>query len=157
MKKIGAYPKKVIEYFKNPRNCGRMKNPDGVGKVVNPVCEDVMWLYLKVGRDKKKKEIIKEIKFETLGCVFAIASGSTITDLAKGKTLEEAMEIDGKQIIKSLGELPPAKIHCSILAARALSEAIYDYLLKNKKEIPKKLLEVHRKIEKAKETKSGQN
>lgn len=150
MTKTGPYTKKVIEYFKKPKNMGRMKNPDGLGKVGNPICGDVMWLYIKVGKDKKGKEIIKNIKFETFGCVAAIATSSVITDLAKGKTLEKAMKIDRKKIIKSLGELPPIKIHCSVLAASALAEAIYDYLTKNKKEIPKELQEKHRQIEKEK-------
>jgi nitrogen fixation NifU-like protein len=150
MNRTGLYTKKVIEYFKKPHNYGRMKNPDGLGKVGNPICGDVMWLYIKVGKDKKGREIIRDIKFETFGCVAAIATSSVITDLAKGKTLEEAMKIDRKEIVKSLGGLPPIKIHCSILAAGALSEAIYDYLSKNKREIPKELKEKHKQIEKEK-------
>ena len=151
MKKIGPYTKKVIEYFKKPHNYGRMKDPDGVGKVGNVVCGDVMWLYVKVGKDRKGGEIIKDIKFETFGCVAAIATSSVITDLAKGKTLEEAMKIDRNKIVKSLGGLPPIKIHCSVLAASALSEAIYDYFKKKKKEIPKELEEKHQRISKEKE------
>lgn len=151
MKKTGIYTKKVIEYFKKPRNYGKMKNPDGIGKVGNVVCGDVMWLYIKVGKDKKGREIIKNISFETFGCVAAIATSSVITDLAKGKTLKEALKIDRQEIVKSLGGLPPVKIHCSVLAAGALSEAIHDYLSKNKKEIPKELEERHRKLEKEKE------
>ena len=150
MNKTGPYTKKVIEYFKKPHNYGRMKNYDGLGKVGNPVCGDVMWLYIKVGKDKKGKEVIKNIKFETFGCVAAIATSSVITDLAKGKTLKEAMKIDRKEIVKSLGSLPPIKIHCSVLAASALTEAIYDYLTKKKKEIPKELLKKHQQIEKEK-------
>jgi len=137
MAKIGPYTKKVIEYFKKPHNYGRMKNPDGVGRVGNPVCGDVMWLYIKVGKDKKGREIIKDIKFETFGCVAAIATSSVITDLAKGKTLKEAMKIEREEIVKSLGGLPPIKVHCSVLAAGALSEAIYDYLARQKREISK--------------------
>jgi len=113
-------------------------------------CGDVMWLYIKVGKDRKGREIIKDIKFETFGCVAAIATSSVITDLAKGKTLRKALKIDRNQIVKSLGGLPPIKIHCSVLAAGALSEAIYDYLSKNKKEISKELEEIHRRIEKEK-------
>ena len=150
MKKVGLYTKKVMEYFKEPRNYGRMKNPDGVGKVGNPVCGDVMWLYIKVGKDKKNREIIKDISFETFGCVAAIATSSVITDLAKGKTIQEAIKIDREKIVKSLGGLPPIKIHCSVLAAGALSEAIYDYLSKNKREIPKGLKEKHQRIKKDK-------
>jgi len=150
MSKTGSYTKKVIKYFKKPHNYGRMKNPDGVGKVGNVVCGDVMWLYIKVGKDKKEREIIKDIKFETFGCVAAIATSSVITDLAKRKTIGEAMKIERDEIVKSLGGLPPIKIHCSVLAASALSEAIYDYLSKKKKEIPKELQERHQRIEKEK-------
>lgn len=148
MNKTGPYTKKVIKYFKEPHNYGKMKNPDGVGKVGNPVCGDVMWLYIKVAKDKKGREIIKDIKFETFGCVAAIATSSVITDLAKGKTLKEAIKIDKKEIINSLGGLPPIKIHCSVLASGALSEAIYDYLSKNKREIPKELQARHQKLDK---------
>jgi nitrogen fixation NifU-like protein len=151
MKKIGLYTKKVMKYFRDPHNYGRIKNPDGVGKVGNPVCGDVMWLYIKVGKNKKGKEIIKDIKFETFGCVAAIATSSVITDLAKGKTLENALKIDKKQIAESLGGLPPIKLHCSVLAADALFEAIYDYFSKNKREIPKELKEKHERIKKEKE------
>ena len=130
MSKFGPYTKKVIECFKNPKNYGRMKNPDGIGKVGNPVCGDVMWLYIKVGKNKKGQELITDIKFETFGCVAAIATSSIITTLAKGKTLKEAMEINKEQIIDSLGGLPPVKKHCSVLAASALEAAIKDYLSK---------------------------
>jgi len=150
MKKIGLYTKKVIEHFKNPHNWGRMKNPDGVGKVGNIICGDVMWLYIKVGKDKKGNEIIKDVKFETYGCVAALATSSVITDLVKGKPLEEALEFDREEIVKELGGLPPIKIHCSVLAASALYEAIYDYLKKRKREIPEKLLKAHQRIEKEK-------
>jgi len=148
MEKIGLYTKKVIEHFKNPHNMGRIKNPDGVGKVGNIVCGDVMWLYIKIGKDKKGREIIKDIKFETYGCVAAISTSSIITDLAKGKTIEEALKIDKKEIVKTLGGLPPLKLHCSVLATDALYEAIYDYLKKKKRKIPEKLEKIHQRIEK---------
>ena len=148
MEKIGLYTKKVIEHFKNPHNMGRIKNPDGVGKVGNIVCGDVMWLYIKIGKDKKGREIIKDIKFETYGCVAAISTSSIITDLAKGKTIEEALKIDKKEIVKALGGLPPVKLHCSVLATDALCEAIYDYLKKKKRKIPEKLEKIHQRIEK---------
>jgi len=148
MNKFGPYTKKVIQHFKTPHNYGKMENPDGVGKVGNPICGDVMWLYIKIGKNKKGKEIIKDIKFETFGCVAAISTSSVITDLAKGKILEEAMEIDKNKVLKSLGGLPPIKVHCSMLATEALSEAIYDYLSKNKRPIPEKLQEKHKKTEK---------
>jgi len=150
MERIGPYTKKVIEYFKKPHNYGRMKNPDGIGKVGNIVCGDVMWLYIRVGKDEKGKEIIKDIKFETFGCVAAIATSSVITDLAKGKSIEEAMKIDRMEIVKLLGGLPPIKLHCSVLAASALTEAIYDYLVKNKREIPEELKKRHLQIAKEK-------
>jgi nitrogen fixation NifU-like protein len=109
-----------------------------------------MWLYIKIGKDKKGEEIIKNIKFETFGCVAAISTSSIITDLAKGKTLKKAIKIDKEKIIKSLGGLPPIKIHCSVLAVDALSEAIYDYLSRKKKPIPKEIKKRHQRIQKEK-------
>lgn len=144
MDKFGPYTKKVIEHFKSPHNYGRIDNADGIGKVGNIHCGDVMHLYIKIGRSKGK-EIIKDIKFETFGCAAAISTSSVITDLAKGKTLEQAMKIDNNDVVESLGSLPPIKIHCSLLAVDALSEAIYDYLSKNKKKIPLKLQKKHEK------------
>lgn len=142
------YTKKVMEHFKNPHNLGNIKNPDGIGKVGNLVCGDVMHIYIKVGENKKKEKIIKDIKFETFGCVAALATSSVVTDLAKGKTLNKALELKKDDIVKSLGGLPQIKIHCSFLAIDALSEAIYDYLTKNKKSIPKKLEKNHEIIKK---------
>jgi len=150
MEGIGFYTKKVIEHFKNPHNMGRIKNPDGVGKVGNAVCGDVMWLYIKVGKNKKGREIIKDVKFETYGCVAAIATSSVITDLVKGKPIEEALKFNRQENVKELGGLPPVKIHCSVLAADALYEAIYDYLKKQKREIPENLEKAHQRIEKEK-------
>jgi len=144
------YTKKVIKHFQRPHNYGRMKNPDGLGKVGNIICGDVMWLYIKIGKNKKGEEIIKDVKFETFGCVAAIATSSIITDLVKGKTLKKTLKITKEKITDSLGGLPPIKIHCSVLAADALSEAIYDYLSKNKKPIPKEIQKRHRRIEKEK-------
>jgi nitrogen fixation NifU-like protein len=133
----GLYTKKVMETFKNPHNYGRIKNADGIGKVGNPVCGDVMHLYIKVGNPpaggKKGEEIIKDIKFETFGCVAAISTSSIITDLAKGKTIKEALKITKDSIIKKLGGLPSIKYHCSVLAVDALAEAIKDYRGKSKK------------------------
>ncbi|MDD5567105.1 MAG: iron-sulfur cluster assembly scaffold protein [Patescibacteria group bacterium] len=127
----GLYTKKAIKCFTNPKNYGRIKNPDGIGKVGNPVCGDVMWLYLKIGK-KGNREYIKDIKFETFGCVAAIATSSILTDLVKGKTLTEALKIDNQKIVKSLGGLPPIKLHCSVLAANALKKAVEDYEQKKK-------------------------
>lgn len=145
------YTPKTIKHFRNPRNMGKIKNPDGVGKVGNVVCGDVMWLYLKIEKDKKQKEIIKDVKFETFGCVAAIATSSAITDLAKGKTLQEALDITKSKIVSSLGGLPPVKIHCSVLAADALSEAIYDYLKKKRRKIPADLLKRHERVRQERE------
>ncbi len=142
------YNQQVLKAFHNVKNYGRIKNADGVGKVGNIVCGDVMQLYLKVGKNAKGKEIVKDIKFETFGCVAAIATSVKITEMAKGKTLDEALKISQKEIVDSLGGLPPVKIHCSVLAADALSEAIYDYLKKNKKVIPAELEKRHRRVEK---------
>jgi len=142
------YTKKVIEHFKNPHNLGKIKNPDGIGKVGNLICGDVMHIYIQVEKNKKGKEIIKNIKFETFGCVAALSTSSVITDLAKGKTLDKALQINKDDIVKILGGLPAIKLHCSVLAMDALSEAIYDYLAKNKREIPKELQKRHKKIKK---------
>jgi nitrogen fixation NifU-like protein len=132
------YSKKVMELFKNPHNMGSMENPDGVGKVGNVICGDVMHIYLKV-----KNGIIKDIKFETFGCAAAIATSSMITDLAKGKNIDEALKITRDYVVKGLDGLPPIKMHCSNLAAEALHDAIYDYLTKNKMKIPENLKKEH--------------
>ncbi len=121
------YSKKVIEHFNNPRNMGEIKDPDGVGKVGNPICGDVMKVFIKV-KDNK----IADIKFKTLGCAAAIASSSMLTELAKGKTIKEALKITRMDIVKALGGLPEPKIHCSVLAQDALREAIKDYLSKKR-------------------------
>lgn len=144
------YTKKTIELFKKPKNLGKIKNPDGYGIAGNLVCGDYMHLYIKIGKNKQGKEILKDVRFETLGCVAAIATSSIITELAKGKTLERALNIKKEKIIKAIGALPPIKIHCSVLAVDALSEAIYEYLKKNKKPIPKELEKRHKRIEKEK-------
>ena len=127
------YPKKVLEIFKHPHNAGDIKNADGIGRIGNPICGDIMYVYIKVGKNKKKQEIIKQIKFKTFGCVAAIATSSIITDLAKGKTLDEAMKITRNDVADSLGGLPPIKMHCSNLAADALHAAIQDYRKKHKR------------------------
>ncbi len=150
MDKFGPYTKKVIEYFQNPHNYGKIKNPDGVGRVGNIICGDVMYFYIKVKKDEKRREIIKDVKYETFGCVAAISTSSVVTDLAKGKTLQEALKIDKDEVIESLGGLPAIKYHCSVLAVDALSEAIYDYLSKNKKTVSKDLQKRHQRIEKEK-------
>ncbi len=116
------YSEKVMDHFANPRNVGEIPDADGVGKVGNPQCGDVMWLYIKV-----KDGILTDIKFKTFGCGAAIATSSMITELARGKTLEEAKKISRQDVADSLEGLPPTKMHCSNLAADALREAIKDY------------------------------
>ena len=145
------YTPKVMETFKNPHNYGKIKNASGIGKVGNIVCGDVMWLYVKVGKNAKKQEIIKEIKFETFGCVAAIATSSAITDLAKGKTIEDTLKLTKDSIIKLLGGLPSVKYHCSVLAVDALIEAVYDYFTKTGRKISADLQKKHEKIQKDKE------
>lgn len=132
-----------MKHFKNPENIGKIKNADGIGKAGNIVCGDVMWLYIKV-KDNK----ISDIKFETFGCVVAIAVSSMLTKIVKGKTLEQAMKITNKDILKKAGKVPPIKVHCSVLAADALSEAIYDYYTKNKLPISESLSKRHGRIQK---------
>ncbi len=121
------YNKKIMKEFMNPKNFGEMNNPDATGKVGNPVCGDVMELYLRVSKNKKGEEIIKDIKIKTFGCVTAIANASLLTQLAKGKTLEEASKIGKKDLLKKLGDVPSIKVHCSLLAADALQDAIKNY------------------------------
>jgi nitrogen fixation NifU-like protein len=130
MKQVG-YSKRVMDHFMNPRNVGTIENPDGYGKVGNPVCGDLMEMYLAVTDD-----IIEDIKFQTFGCGSAIATSSMVTELAKGKHVDEAMKITRKDVADELEGLPPQKMHCSNLAADALHEAIKDY--QGKKEGKKK-------------------
>ena len=122
------YSKKVMEYFRNPKNMGEIKKPDAVGTVGNQICGDIMTIYIKV-KDNK----ISDIKFQTFGCAAAIATSSMITELAKGKRLEEALKITRDDVADELGGLPPIKMHCSNLAADALHEAIKNYKKKMKK------------------------
>jgi len=116
------YNKNVMDHFQNPRNMGEMENPDAEASVGNPSCGDVMKIMLKIDGDK-----IKDVKFQTFGCAAAIASSSMTTELAKGKSLDEAKKITNKDVSLALGELPPIKEHCSNLAADALKKAIEDY------------------------------
>lgn len=123
------YTERVMEHFRNPRNMGEMPDADGVGTVGNPVCGDLMNIYIKV-----KDNRIADIKFKTFGCGAAIATSSMITELAKGKTLEEALKITRGNVAESLGGLPPIKMHCSNLAADGLHAAIEDYRKKREAE-----------------------
>lgn len=142
------YSKKVIDAFKDPHNYGKIKNPDGVGKVGNPICGDILWLYIQIGKNKKGEDIIKDISFRTFGCIAAVASSSIITDLVKGKTIKQALGLKKDTILKKLGGLPIIKVHCSVLAIDALHEAIYNYFSNNKKLIPESLKQKHRLLEK---------
>jgi nitrogen fixation NifU-like protein len=116
------YSEKVMEMFRNPKNMGEIDNPDGIGRVGNPKCGDLMELYIKVDGD-----IITDVKFKTFGCAAAIATSSMITEMAKGMTLDEAMKITRQDVADELEGLPPVKMHCSNLAADALQAAIEDY------------------------------
>lgn len=118
------YTKEVLDHFSNPRNMGEMKNPDSIGVLGNPQCGDVMKIFIKIDKTKK---IIKDIKFQTMGCAAAIATSSMITELAKGKTLQEAKKITNKDVAHALGSLPKIKMHCSNLAADALHKAIAEW------------------------------
>jgi nitrogen fixation NifU-like protein len=124
------YTEKVMEHFKNPHNMGEIPDADGVGTVGNPVCGDLMTIYIKV-----KDNRLQDIKFKTYGCGSAIATSSMITDIARGKTLEEALKITRADVADSLGGLPAIKMHCSNLAADALHAAIEDYYKKYGKEV----------------------
>ncbi len=115
----------MLDHFRNPRNVGEIKNPDGIGHVGNPVCGDIMELYIKV-----KDNVIADVKFKTFGCGAAIATSSMVTEMVKGKTIDEALKISNKAVAEALGGLPPVKMHCSVLAEEALQSAIDDYLKK---------------------------
>jgi nitrogen fixation NifU-like protein len=116
------YNEKVMKHFKDPQNVGEMADPDGVGEVGNVKCGDVMKIFLKIEDDR-----VKDIKFQTFGCGAAIATSSMVTEMAKGKTLDEALQISNKGVAEALDGLPPQKMHCSNLAADALHAAIDDY------------------------------
>jgi nitrogen fixation NifU-like protein len=119
---MSQYSEKVMDHFAHPRNVGEMENPDGVGKVGNPVCGDIMNLYLRV-----KDGVITDATFKTFGCGAAIATSSMVTELVKGKTVKDALAISNRAVAEALGGLPPIKMHCSVLAEEALKAAIDDY------------------------------
>ena len=119
------YSDKVMEHFRNPRNVGEMENPDGIGKVGNPTCGDIMEMYIKV-----KDNVIVDAKFKTFGCGAAIATSSMITEMVKGKTIEEALKVTNKMVVEALDGLPPVKVHCSVLGEDAMKSAIDDYVKK---------------------------
>ncbi|MFC1623741.1 Fe-S cluster assembly scaffold protein NifU [Candidatus Omnitrophota bacterium] len=122
------YSEKVMEHFKNPQNVGDIPDADGIGNVGNAVCGDIMRLYIKVKDDK-----IVDAKFKTFGCGAAIATSSMVTEIVKGKTIEEALKISNRAVAEALGGLPPIKMHCSVLAEEALRSAINDYIEKKKR------------------------
>lgn len=116
----------VMEHFKNPRNVGEIPDADGIGTVGNAKCGDIMKIFLKI-----KDNMIEDAKFQTFGCGSAIASSSMATELIKGKSIDEAVELSNKAVVEALGGLPPVKIHCSVLAEQAIKSALYDYGQKN--------------------------
>lgn len=131
------YSEMVLEHFKNPRNVGSIEDADGMGEVGNPVCGDMMTVFIKI-----KDDVIEDIKFQTFGCGAAIAVSSVISEMAKGKKLDEAMKISNRSVAHALGGLPKNKLHCSNLGADALQMAIVDYYRKKEGRIPKKMKRV---------------
>lgn len=123
------YNAKVLEIFKNPKNVGSLKGANGIGKVGNAACGDIMKIYLKISDDG----IIEDAKFKTFGCAAAITTTSVATELIKGKTIEEALQVKNSQIVEILGGLPAQKIHCSILAEEAIKAAVDDYYKRKEK------------------------
>lgn len=126
------YNEKVVDYFMNPRNAGKIEDANGIGEVGNPTCGDVMKIYLKINDD----EVIEDVKFETFGCAAAIATSSMITELVKGKSISEAIKVSNKDVVKELGDLPPAKLHCSLLAQEGIEAAIADYFKRKSGVLP---------------------
>jgi nitrogen fixation NifU-like protein len=120
------YSEKVMDHFSNPRNVGEIENADGIGEVGNAHCGDIMKIYLKVEDNK-----IVDVKFKTFGCGAAVATSSIATELIKGKTIDEALEVTNKAVVEALDGLPPAKLHCSVLAEEAIKAAIEDYKKKH--------------------------
>ena len=123
---MALYSEKVMDHFRNPRNVGVIENADGVGEVGNPVCGDIMKIYLKI-----RDDTIADVKFETFGCGSAIASSSMATELIKGKPVSDALQLTNKAVTQALGGLPAHKLHCSVLAEEAIKAALQDYYEKN--------------------------
>ena len=126
------YSEKVMDHFTNPRNVGELENPSGVGTVGNAKCGDIMRIYL----DIDDEGIIRDCKFKTFGCGAAVATSSMATELVKGKTIQEAMQVTNKAVMEALDGLPPVKVHCSLLAEEAIHAALWDYAQKHNIEIP---------------------
>ena len=132
---MSLYSEKVMDHFRHPRNIGCIEDADGIGEVGNVKCGDIMKMYLKIEDD-----IIKDVKFETFGCGSAIASSSMATELIKGKTIDDAVKLTNKAVVEALDGLPPAKIHCSVLAEDAIKAAMIDYYNKAGRELPESLV-----------------
>ena len=120
------YSEKVMDHFANPRNVGELENADGIGEVGNAKCGDIMKMYIKVDGN-----VISDVKFKTFGCGAAVATSSIATEMIKGKSIEEALKLTNKAVVEALDGLPPAKIHCSVLAEQAMKAAIADYYQRN--------------------------
>lgn len=127
MSQVTEYSEKVMDHFMNPRNVGEMENPSGVGTVGNAKCGDIMRMYLDIDENR----VVREAKFKTFGCGAAVATSSMATELVKGKTVQEALEVTNKAVMEALDGLPPVKIHCSLLAEEAIHAALWDYAEKN--------------------------
>ena len=134
---MALYSEKVMDHFKNPRNVGKIDDANGVGEVGNAKCGDIMKMYLQVDPDT---EIITDVKFNTFGCGSAIATSSMATEMIKGKTISEALELSNKAVVEALDGLPTHKIHCSVLAEEAVKAAVADYYRRAGKPVPKECL-----------------
>ena len=132
---LQQYSETVLEHFKNPKNMGEIENADGVGEIGNPMCGDVMKVYIKVGKNQEGEEYLEDVKFQTFGCAAAIASSSMTTQIAKGKTLGVAEKLTMNDVVEELGELPKIKLHCSSMAIQGLRKAIKNYKGEDKEEI----------------------
>lgn len=130
------YNPKVVDYFMNPRNAGRLDDANAIGEVGNPKCGDVMKIYMKIN---PQDDVVEDIKFETFGCAAAIATSSMVTELAKGRTLGDALKISNKDVAEELGGLPPAKLHCSLLAQEGIQAAAADYYMRRDGKLPEGL------------------
>ncbi len=131
---MALYSEKVMDHFRNPRNVGVIEDADGVGEVGNPVCGDIMKIYLKIDND-----VVTDVKFETFGCGSAIASSSMATELIKGKPVSEVLQLTNKAVVEALDGLPAHKLHCSVLAEEAIKKALKDYYDRNGIEYDKSL------------------
>jgi nitrogen fixation NifU-like protein len=146
--RYGPYSEAVIEHFRNPRNQGVIEDADATGKVGSPICGDELHMSIKVGTNAAGQPFIEDIKVQSFGCAAAVATGSMITEMAKGKTLAEALKLGRKDVAEALGGLPVQKIHCSLLSTDALHEAIYEYYSKHGIAIPPELEKLHQAIQK---------